>query len=460
MIVPLLAFLGAVLLALYFALSWDNEDKKCRLIKRKIPQATLWSILAPLFPCFNRQVQVTPDQNIEMTTMNNHEGSESATSVALSSEELSLRKDWKRRERKAFQEKLKGKSVGSEHSILDDALPEVFRSNTYIEKLTAELKRHHKWFNILYYYSDVYPRALRVLSLATNIITTIFFIAITYSIANPDDNNCPSYSNKDDCLVPKSNFHTGQPQCRWDNNATRCSFVQPSVLIRVILFVVIFAVMLAIPVNIVTNYLIQYVLAAPIRVNDGEIGKNRNAQKYQTKDSEGNDLENEAALNIPVYSSTTDGNNDHPYNQNNDVLALEQGRMKPLFDLPSPAGSPPVTPTDENEPISSYQQVTDVLRGKLDVTTVTTPLLTKYKSHRDRAQRELDLLQNEIRKHRATYMTGVLDRRKFDRKDPCSLYYFPLFCVLTFQLIFPLLRRVVELVAFWSFYCPGTIEKQ
>jgi len=437
MIVPLLAFLGAVLLALYFALSWDTEDKKCRILKQKVHQATLWSILAPLFPCFNRQVQVSPEHNIEMTTMNNHEGSESATSVALSSEELSLRKDWKRRERKAFQEKLKGKSLGSEHSILDDALPDVFRSNTYIEKLTAELKRHHRWLNILYFYSDVYPRALRVLSLATNIITTIFFIAITYSIANPDDNNCSSYSNKDECLVPKSNFHTGQPQCRWDNNATRCSFVQPSVLIRVILFVVIFAVMLAIPINIVTNYLIQYVLAAPIRVNDGEIGKNRNAEKYQLKDSEGHVGENEAALSIPVYSSTTDGNNDlHPYSQNDDVLALEQGRMKPLFDSPSPAGSPPVSPTNENEPISSYQQVTDILRGKLDVTTVTTPLLTKYKSHRGRAHRELVLLQNEIRKHRAIYMTGVLDRRKFDREYPCNLYiYLYLICVLIFQLI-------------------------
>ena len=417
MIVPLLAFLGAVLLALYFAFSWDTEDQRSKRDKKKVSHTTLWSILAPLFPCLNRQIQVTPEHNIEMTTINNHEGSESATSVALSSEELSLRKEWKRRERKAFQDKLKGKSVGSEHSILDDALPEVFRSNTYIEKLTAELKRHHRWFNIIYYYSDVYPRALRVLSLATNIITTIFFIAITYSTANPDDNDCPSSTNKDDCLVPKSHFQTGQPQCRWDNNAMRCSFVQPSVLIRVILFVVIFAVMLAIPVNVVTNYLIQYVLAAPIRVTNEEMREKENAQKYQMADNEENDNLNDAALNIPVYNSNTDANN-------NDMLALEQGRMKPVFDAPSTMGSPPVSPTNERN-----YCVTDILRGKLDVTTVTTPLLAKYKSHRDRAHQELELLQTEVRKHRGTYMTGVLDRRKFDRKYS---NYFPIYTELSF----------------------------
>lgn len=413
MIVPLLAYLGAVLLALYFAFSWDAEDRKCRITKEKVPHATLWSIFAPLVPCFRRSTQVTPEHNIEMTTINNHEGSESATSVALSSDDIILRKEWKRRERKAFQEKQKGKSVGSEHSILDDALPEVFRSNTYIEKLTAELKRHHRWFNILYHYSEVYPRALRVLSLATNIITTLFFIAITYSIANPDENNCNAYSNKDDCLEPKSHFHTGQPQCRWDNNnAVQCSFVQPSVLIRVILFVVIFAVMLAIPVNTVTNYLIQYVLAAPIKVTDH--AKQHNASsKYQVKDT-GDTEPNEAALNIPVYSSTPD--NDQ-YIQNENNFTLEQDRIKPLSDLHSPMASPPVSPTnDNNDPISTYQQVTDLLRGKLDVTTVTTPLLAKYKSHRDRAHQELALLQNDVRKHRTTYMTGVLDRRKFDRK--------------------------------------------
>lgn len=416
MIIPLLAYLAAVLLVVYFAFSWDKEDRKCRHIKQNAAQVTIRSILTPIFPCLRRENQVTPEHNtIELTTMNHQEGSGSAISTALSSEELILRKEQKRRERKAFQEKLKGKSVGSEHSILDDALPEVFRSNTYIEKLTAELKRHHRWFNILYHYSDVYPRVWRALALATNITTTIFFIAITYSLANPDDNECHTYTNKDDCLVSQSHFHTNQPQCRWDNNTMECSFVQPSILIRVILFVVIFAVMLAIPVNLVTDYLIQYVLAAPLKVSTKDHTKKQNApQKYLAKNSGNTEPNNDAALTIPVYSSGADAN-DSQFIQNDDVSTLEQGRMKPLFDTNPPADSPPHSPTT-NSNNNKYPHVSEYLRGTVDVTTVTTPLLAKYKSHRDNALRELELLLKDVRKHRELYVTGVLERRKFDRK--------------------------------------------
>jgi hypothetical protein len=48
------------------------------------------------------------------------------------------------------------------------------------------LKRYHRWASVYFYYSPTFPRLLRVLILATNVICILFLQAIMYDFINPD----------------------------------------------------------------------------------------------------------------------------------------------------------------------------------------------------------------------------------------------------------------------------------
>eukprot|EP01038_Epipyxis_sp_PR26KG_P010901 gene10901-14632_t len=181
------------------------------------------------------------------------------------------------------------KKYNSDIDLIEMSLPNILRSTTLTQKITEEVKHHHRWLSVIFYYSESFPRVLRVISLATNVITMLFIQSVTYNLANPDDGSCEASSA---CLAPRSAFATGQPKCSWtpyeDTAYGKCTFVQPNNNIKVALFVAIFSAMVSTPIALTVDALIQYVLAAPIASNKINPNHNHNLSSQSTVESKHN----------------------------------------------------------------------------------------------------------------------------------------------------------------------------
>jgi hypothetical protein len=157
--------------------------------------------------------------------------------------------------------------VGGELRIAEEALPMILGSGSLTSKITDELKHHHKWFGIIFYYSKSFPRVLRVVSLATNVLIMLFIQSLTYALTNPDDGTCESMTTEEDCLGPQSPYATGESKCYWDANKTedQCMLVQPDSAMMVIVFVAIFSALISTPLAMLVDWIVLQVLASPLK---------------------------------------------------------------------------------------------------------------------------------------------------------------------------------------------------
>jgi hypothetical protein len=133
-------------------------------------------------------------------------------------------------------------------------------SQTLSHRVLNETKRHHRWLAVVYHYSDSFPRALRVVSLATNIIIMLFIQSLTYTLTNPDDGSCEALNTRLSCIEPQSSFATGESKCEWDG--TQCTFIQPSGRIKIVLFVAIFSAIISTPIALSVDWIVRHILAA------------------------------------------------------------------------------------------------------------------------------------------------------------------------------------------------------
>jgi hypothetical protein len=170
-----------------------------------------------------------------------------------------------------FNTRAKKALVNAELTIVEESLPKVLSSRTFTDRFLEEVKQHHRWFGIVFYYSDAFPRVLRVISLATNAIVMLFIQSITYNLTNPDDGTCELLHTEATCLQPRSPFATGESKCAWmpTNSAVgsdggyTCIFLEPDKSIRIILFVAIFCAVVTTPIALAADWLVGNVLAAP-----------------------------------------------------------------------------------------------------------------------------------------------------------------------------------------------------
>jgi hypothetical protein len=154
-------------------------------------------------------------------------------------------------------------TVDKDVLIAEQALPAILRSTSLTSRVKDEMKHHHKWFGIVFFFSRSFPRVLRVLSLATNVIIMLFIQSITYTLTNPDDGTCEALHSEQACLESPSPYATGESKCYWDPTTSQCGLVQPDSDVKVILFVAVFSALLATPLALLGDYLIMYVLSAP-----------------------------------------------------------------------------------------------------------------------------------------------------------------------------------------------------
>jgi hypothetical protein len=170
-----------------------------------------------------------------------------------------------------FQRKKQTDGPVSFLKIVEDALPQVLSSKSFVSKYKHELKRHHRWVGVVFHFTKKFPRALRVLALASNMIIMLFIQSLTYNLMQGDDGSCALLKTEVTCLEPSSAFATGSSKCYWlpagddDSLATSgfCLFVEPDNDFTLIVFVAIFSAVISTPIAFTIDWAIQHVLAAP-----------------------------------------------------------------------------------------------------------------------------------------------------------------------------------------------------
>jgi hypothetical protein len=158
-----------------------------------------------------------------------------------------------------------GKGMNRDLQIAEQALPMILSSTSLTNKIVSEIKQHHKWLGVIFFFSRTFPRMLRVASLATNIVIMLFIQAITYSLTNPDDGSCEKLTTEAQCLEASSPYATGESKCGWDYAKQTCFFNEPDGSLKIILFVAIFSALLSTPLALFVDWLIMSVLSAPTR---------------------------------------------------------------------------------------------------------------------------------------------------------------------------------------------------
>jgi hypothetical protein len=151
--------------------------------------------------------------------------------------------------------------------LAEEALPQILGSGTLSNKIADELKQRHKWFGVVFYYSRSFPRVLRVISLATNVLVMLFIQSLTYALTNPDDGSCEALTSEQACLEPASPYATGESKCYWDPQSAghKCMLVQPDSDVMVIVFVAIFSAVVSVPLALLVDWVVLHVLASPVR---------------------------------------------------------------------------------------------------------------------------------------------------------------------------------------------------
>lgn len=114
-------------------------------------------------------------------------------------------------------------------SMAEEALPSILGARSLWSRMLAELKRHHRWIGVVYFFSPQLPRLLRVVSLATNIIIMLFMQSVTYNITKGDDGSCTMYQTEFACLEPSSPYAPGSGR-----NATGCRMRLRILLVSVV----------------------------------------------------------------------------------------------------------------------------------------------------------------------------------------------------------------------------------
>jgi hypothetical protein len=218
--------------------------------------------------------------------------------------------------------------------LAEEALPNIMKNDALLQRIWNEIKRHHRWIGVIYYFSPTFPRVLRVLSLATNIIIMLFVQSLTYAFTKGDDGTCSIYRSQEACLQDKSIYQTGEAMCSWiaagnaGEDGGSCEYVQPANSIIVVLFVAVFSAITSTPIVLLVDWIIQKILAAPVQLSE----QRKKKQKV---------LINEALISVvPVTSSSSitaaspianSGSSHHPTNLNeakSKWLSLEEDILK------------------------------------------------------------------------------------------------------------------------------------
>jgi hypothetical protein len=154
-------------------------------------------------------------------------------------------------------------SKSAELEAFDEARPKIFQSYSFMQRLWEELRAYHRWVGAFLHFSEHFPRALRLLSLSTNITVMLFLQAMTYSLRNPDDGSCERQKDESNCLKLISPFRFNEAKCYWSSTNTQCHFRSPDNELDIMLYVAAIVGIGSAPIVILIDWIIMNILAAP-----------------------------------------------------------------------------------------------------------------------------------------------------------------------------------------------------
>jgi hypothetical protein len=160
----------------------------------------------------------------------------------------------------------KKKMINMELELVENSLPKALSSRSFTDRCIDEIKHHHRWLGIVFYFSEDFPRILRVTSLATNMIIMLFMQSLTYNLTNPDDGSCKSLTNRADCQEASSPYDSGESKCEWISSTGKCQFIQPDSQIKVVLFVAVFCAVVSTPIALLVDWILLNIIASPTHV--------------------------------------------------------------------------------------------------------------------------------------------------------------------------------------------------
>jgi hypothetical protein len=170
-----------------------------------------------------------------------------------------------------------------QYKSVEKSLPTVFQNRSLLSKVIDEIKLHHKWIAIKFHYTSQFPRPLRVICLASNLIVLLFVQSITYNIGNPDDGSCEKLFTESSCLKPRSPLGSG-PKCSWTNDHCLPSVADNN--FTVILFVAILSAVVGSPIALFINWLVQNFLCdlnEKATFQDSRLISNKSTKKNYSK---------------------------------------------------------------------------------------------------------------------------------------------------------------------------------
>jgi hypothetical protein len=305
-------------------------------------------------------------------------------------------------------------NLEDEQNSIENSLPKILQSKSFSDKFKEEIKRFHRWFGVVFYFSHEFPRVLRIVSLVCSIITMLFIQALTYNFTNPDDGSCEALKTEASCVVPRSVFDSSEPKCYWTDGYRlgSCHFAQPGQSFTVVLFVAIFAAIVSTPVSLMCEWLVLNVLCGKtIKYNSSVIDLDHGMRRPRGRTIEDEDAMAAAKASSLVLPTSLQTDLEELINgiqtYRETLSRVQQKEFDELWGL-----------TDAGKFLSGYQQQhlgprkwMSAASGGLDVQQMVTEELTKVRSqvcsefevfsitnrgHAEKGQRMLFLFQRDL----------------------------------------------------------------
>ena len=162
-------------------------------------------------------------------------------------------------------------SQSKELGMVDSALPFIFRSALFTDRLIQELRIHHRWFRWMFgSITSTQYRMMAVVSMASQLFIVLFVLSLVYSLDDPEQQHCDQYHHRDACLSSTSSYDSHETSCEWMSHTGKCKSIEADERLVLIVYIAILCSLVSSPVVLLSDWLLQRFIFAPINDTDKE----------------------------------------------------------------------------------------------------------------------------------------------------------------------------------------------
>jgi hypothetical protein len=162
-------------------------------------------------------------------------------------------------------------SQSTELGMVDSALPFIFRSALFTDRLIQELRIHHRWFRWMFgSITSTQYRMMAVVSMASQLFIVLFVLSLVYSLDDPEQQHCDQYRHRDACLSSTSSYDSHETSCEWMSHTGKCKSIEADERLVLIVYIAILCSVVSSPLVLLSDWLLQRFIFAPINDTDEE----------------------------------------------------------------------------------------------------------------------------------------------------------------------------------------------